>query len=56
MSGLIVSGRDRRVVQELMGVDDLIAAGSHGFDIWNPEGGAIEREEGAGFEGLLNAR
>ncbi len=28
-------------------------AGSHGFDIWSPEGGAIEREEGAGFEGLL---
>jgi len=51
---VIVSGRDRRVVQELMGVDDLIVAGSHGFDIWSPEGGAIEREEGSGFEGLLD--
>ncbi|MEJ7843157.1 MAG: trehalose-phosphatase [Rubrobacter sp.] len=51
---VIVSGRDRRVVQELMGVDDLIVAGSHGFDIWNPAGGAIQREEGAGFEGLLD--
>jgi trehalose 6-phosphate phosphatase len=29
----VVSGRDRQVVQELMGVDDLIVAGSHGFDI-----------------------
>jgi trehalose 6-phosphate phosphatase len=50
----VVSGRDRRVVQELMGVDDLIVAGSHGFDIWSPAGGAIQREEGAGFEGLLD--
>jgi len=51
---VIVSGRDRRVVQELMGLDDLIVAGSHGFEIWSPVGGAIEREEGAGFEGLLD--
>jgi trehalose 6-phosphate phosphatase len=49
----VVSGRDRRVVQELMGIDDLVVAGSHGFDIWSPAGGAIEREEGAGFEPLL---
>ena len=50
----VVSGRDRRVVQELMGVDDLIVAGSHGFDIWSPEGGAIQREEGAEFGDLLD--
>jgi trehalose 6-phosphate phosphatase len=49
----VVSGRDRRVVQQLMGVDDLIVAGSHGFDIWSPSGGAIERQEGAEFKGLL---
>ena len=51
----VVSGRDRAVVQELMGVDDLVVAGSHGFvsDIWSPEGGRIEREEGAGFADLL---
>jgi trehalose 6-phosphate phosphatase len=49
----VVSGRDRRVVQELMGVDDLIVAGSHGFDIWSPTGGEIQREEGEGFGGLL---
>jgi trehalose 6-phosphate phosphatase len=49
----VVSGRDRRVVQELMGVDDLIVAGSHGFDIWSPAGGEIQREEGEGFGGLL---
>jgi trehalose 6-phosphate phosphatase len=50
----VVSGRDRRVVQELMGVDDLIVAGSHGFDIWSPAGGEIEREEGAGFAEVLD--
>nr|WP_281276420.1 trehalose-phosphatase [Dictyobacter kobayashii] len=49
----VVSGRDRRVVQELMGLDNLIVAGSHGFDIWSPSGGSIQREEGASFEGLL---
>lgn len=49
----VVSGRDREVVQELMGVDHLVVAGSHGFDIWSPEGGTIERDEGAGFEELL---
>jgi trehalose 6-phosphate phosphatase len=50
----VVSGRDRPVVQSLMGVDDLVVAGSHGFDIWSPEGGAIEREEGSSFAGLLD--
>src|SRR5215211_4462396 len=49
----VVSGRDRRVVQELIGLDDLIVAGSHGFDIWSPEG-TIGREEGAEFEALLD--
>ena len=34
----VVSGRDRPVVQELMGVDDLVVAGSHGFDYDLPEG------------------
>jgi trehalose 6-phosphate phosphatase len=49
----VVSGRDRPVVQRLMGVDDLVVAGSHGFDIWSPTGGAIEREEGEAFSRLL---
>jgi trehalose 6-phosphate phosphatase len=49
----VVSGRDRLVVQKLMGVDDLIVAGSHGFDIWSPAGGEIRREEGEDFRELL---
>ena len=40
----VVSGRDRPVVQKLMGVDDLVVAGSHGFDIWSPEGGEIAHD------------
>jgi trehalose 6-phosphate phosphatase len=51
----VVSGRDRHVLQELMGISDLVVAGSHGFDIWSPEGGAIRREEGRDAEGLLGA-
>jgi trehalose 6-phosphate phosphatase len=49
----VVSGRDRPVVQQLMGVDDLVVAGSHGFDIWSPEGGEIEHDAAAGSEELL---
>jgi trehalose 6-phosphate phosphatase len=30
-----------------------VVAGSHGFDIWSPEGGAIEHQAAAGSEGLL---
>lgn len=49
----VVSGRDRRVVQELMGLDYLTVAGSHGFDIQSPEG-TIGRDEGTEFEALLD--
>ena len=37
-------------------MDDLIVAGSHGFDIWSPGGGAIERQVAGGFEELLARR
>jgi trehalose 6-phosphate phosphatase len=49
----VVSGRDRPVVQDLMGVHDLVVAGSHGFDIWSPEQGTIEHDAAAGYEQLL---
>jgi trehalose 6-phosphate phosphatase len=49
----VVSGRDRPVVQDLMGVHDLVVAGSHGFDIWSPQEGTIEHEAASGFEDLL---
>lgn len=49
----VVSGRDRAVVQELMGVNNLIVAGSHGFDIWHPERGTLTHEAASGFEELI---
>src|SRR5919206_1818808 len=51
----VVSGRDRPVVQELMGIHDLVVAGSHGFDIWSPHAGTIEHDAAQGYEELLAA-
>lgn len=45
----IVSGRDRADVQRLMELDELIYAGSHGFDITGPKGLRIQRQEGTAF-------
>ncbi|MFQ5932095.1 MAG: trehalose-phosphatase, partial [Nitrospiraceae bacterium] len=42
----IVSGRGRADVYDLIQVDRLIYAGSHGFDIAGPEGTKIQHEEG----------
>ena len=42
----IVSGRDRPDVQALVGIDNLIYAGSHGFDILGP---GLCSEHGASF-------
>ena len=47
----VVSGRDRPVVQELMGLDNLVVAGSHGFDIWSPDEGTIEHDAGEDYSG-----
>ena len=49
----VVSGRDRLVVQELMGVDDLVVAGSHGFDIWSPTEGTIQHEAAGSFDDVV---
>src|ERR687893_2061317 len=50
----VVSGRDRSVVQQLMGVDNLVVAGSHGFDIWRPQEGTIAHDAATGFEDLIS--
>jgi trehalose 6-phosphate phosphatase len=42
----IVSGRDRRNVEEMVQVENLVYAGSHGFDIRGP-GGLDMQHEGA---------
>ncbi|MCT8971531.1 trehalose-phosphatase [Microbaculum marinisediminis] len=50
----IVSGRDRADVQRLVGLDGLIYAGSHGFDIAGPEGVCFQHEVGASFAAAVN--
>ncbi len=45
----IISGRDLADVRRLVGLDDLVYAGSHGFDIAGPGGLHIQHEEGAAF-------
>ncbi|MGH3869759.1 MAG: trehalose-phosphatase [Pseudonocardiaceae bacterium] len=50
----VVSGRDRPVVQQLMGVGNLVVAGSHGFDIWSPQEGTIAHDAATDFEDLIS--
>lgn len=45
----VVSGRDLRTVRELVGLRDIVYAGSHGFEIAGPEGQALQYEQGAEF-------
>jgi len=51
----IVSGRDRTVVEELVGVDGLGYIGSHGFDIGGPAGSALRHEVGGEHLPALDA-
>jgi trehalose 6-phosphate phosphatase len=50
----VVSGRDRPVVAQWMGIDGLVVAGSHGFDIGDHGDGAVRHDAVAGFEALLS--
>lgn len=45
----LVSGRALQELKNLVGVDDLFYAGSHGFDIVGPEGAGIQHEVGKRF-------
>lgn len=45
----IVSGRDRANVEQLVGIDTLVYAGSHGFDIAGPGGLRKQHEQAADF-------
>lgn len=49
----IVSGRDRRDVEQLVGIESLVYAGSHGFDIAGPNGFEMQHEEGAKHAPIL---
>lgn len=45
----VVSGRDLDDVRRLVGLDDIVYAGSHGFDIAGPDGLRIQHDQGAAF-------
>jgi alpha,alpha-trehalase len=49
----IVSGRDRADVQNLVGIDALFYAGSHGFDIAGPGGRSMQHAEAQRFAPVL---
>jgi trehalose 6-phosphate phosphatase len=44
----VISGRDRRVVSQWLGIESLVVAGSHGFDL-----GECHESVATGFEELL---
>ena len=50
----VISGRDLADVRKLVGLDDLVYAGSHGFDIAGPKGLRIQHEESAAFSAAVN--
>lgn len=50
----IVSGRDRTNVAELVGIDNLVYAGSHGFDIAGPDGLQMQHERAEEFLPVLD--
>jgi trehalose 6-phosphate phosphatase len=45
----VISGRDLPDVQNLVGLDNLVYAGSHGFDITGPKGQRLEHQSGQEF-------
>ncbi len=50
----IVSGRDRADVRNLVQLDTVLYAGSHGFDISGPEGLQMQHQQGADFLPILD--
>jgi trehalose-phosphatase len=52
---VIVSGRDRLDVTRLVGLDGLVYAGSHGFDIAGPDGLAREHPDAEPYRETLAA-
>ena len=50
----VISGRDRRDVERLVGIDGLVFAGSHGFDIRVPGRGQLTHEVGGEFGPALD--
>lgn len=49
----VVSGRDLKDVQELVGIDSIYYGGSHGFDIAGPREHELESQQGTEFLPIL---
>ncbi len=49
----VISGRDLKDVQDLVGLEEIYYAGSHGFDIAGPEGKKLEHQAGTEFLPVL---
>ncbi len=50
----IISGRDLRDVKRIVGIDSIIYAGSHGFEIAGPKGLHVENQIGIEFLPILD--
>ncbi|MBU3979875.1 MAG: trehalose-phosphatase [Proteobacteria bacterium] len=50
----VISGRDLQDVQNLVGIDNIFYAGSHGFDIAGPRGQHIKSQQGLDFLPVLS--
>jgi len=51
----VISGRDLQDVRNLVGLEEICYAGSHGFDIYRPGGERIELEDGKRYLADLDA-
>jgi trehalose 6-phosphate phosphatase len=51
----VISGRDLEDVRNLVGLDNIFYAGSHGFDIAGPRGQSLEHQSGREFLPALDA-
>jgi trehalose 6-phosphate phosphatase len=50
----VISGRDLSDLREKVGIESILYAGSHGFDISGPKGWKVEHQVGTGFLPLLD--
>ncbi len=51
----VISGRSRKTVQEFLGLDNVIYAGSHGLDIAGPGGSGLRNDIGREFQQTIDS-
>ncbi len=50
---LVISGRERGDVEQLVGLNGIVYAGCHGFDIAGPEGAELPHRDVAGYAPII---